>query len=40
MNQLKIRNQLVKAKLKKKLEKTRKEYSKSKKLLAEVKCKI
>ena len=40
MNQLKIRNQLVKVKLKKKLEKIRKEYSKTKKLLAEVKFKI
>lgn len=40
MNQLKIRNQLAKAKLKKKPEKIRKEYSKSKKLPAEVKCNI
>ena len=40
MNQLKIRNQLVKVKLKKKLEKIRKEYSKTKKLLGEVKFKI
>lgn len=37
MNQLKIRNQLVKAEMSKKLGKIRKEYNKTKKLLAEVK---